>query len=59
VAVSGVKRPLRNRFGSKTVKKLQRPYLYLTTGITCNGYVTAVAASQRQRFYSGVGAFGL
>jgi hypothetical protein len=40
VAVSEVKRPLRNRFRSETVKNY--------------GYVTAMAVGKRQRLYSGV-----
>jgi hypothetical protein len=48
VAVLEVKRPLRNRFGSERLK---------ICPFGCNGYVTAVAAGQSQRFYSGVGIF--
>jgi hypothetical protein len=56
MAVSEVERPLRNRFRSEMVKRL-----YITAipqrkkcSLGCNGYVTAVAAGQSQRFYSGV-----
>jgi hypothetical protein len=63
VTVSEVKRPLRNRFGSETVKK------YITVicnghsppghkfPFGCNGYVTAMAVGQGQRLYSGVRMF--
>jgi hypothetical protein len=65
VAVSEVKRPLRNRSEVKRLQiysgYMQRPF---PNGKKCpfgyNSYVTAVAAGQSQRFYSGVqdGNFG-
>jgi hypothetical protein len=69
VAVSEVKRPLRNRFGIETVTvQIYNGYMYVTaipqrkkfpvnSPFGCNGYVTAVAAGQSQRFCSGVGIF--
>jgi hypothetical protein len=62
VAVSEVKRPYET---VSEVKRLQIYNAYMQRPFPdgykcpfgCNGYVTAVAAGQRQRLYSGVGIF--
>ena len=63
MAVSEVKRPSSNRFGSETVTNLKRLYLCnghspTDAGVRSgDGHVTAVAAGQSLWFYSGVGIF--